>query len=376
MNKRQREASRVASTFHVATILLGIKTYEELLDLWGDVVPTPARVLQTGDAWHSKAVRVVRLRRHQVEAIAVPYMRLFRALHSGVTWRVDEADDVTQLSRLREDFVAAIQRYAPDALVDGHLPDPDPTDDIPAEDVWESGGREYTPYSLDDWLDDIDVNLEDLEWIQDELDAVEKQLEEEAHKILMDLGPNRLAIRLRKIAERDSALTHDELDARREEEHRKVGRSVSSHGERVTQNGGRKAEVAVGGRDTRVIGFVRVHDPRGHADEGPCGWCAMLMTKGFVPAGKKKSPMYRSKKSGGGERDSKDNNPDEFHAGDHCRAEQVFSSDQIDKDPRFNLNRKYADMYADRISGKYSGKSALTEWRRLIRNLKADRASA
>ena len=380
MTPRQREAAQAASTYHVAMMLIGGQAYASVLDLWADVVPTESRVSNSGAAWLESALKVVRLHRHQVEAIAVPYLRLVRALHTGYTWQnILTGDTLTAvpLSVLRQDFVDAVERYAPGAFEDGLIPDPDPTDDIPAQEVRESDGSEYRPYRLEDWLDDGTITIEQFDWIQDELDAVEDELELEAQKILSDLGPELLKRRLTRLSVDDKLQTPREVESEREDEQRKIGRGVAAHAERIVENGGRRAEYRTGSRDERVLGFVRVHEPKGHPpDAVPCGFCALLLTRGFVPQGKGRSPAYSSWKSAGGAQDEQGNNPDEYHAGDHCRAEQVFSLSQIDDDPRFNLNRQYADLYADRISGRYGGKSALTEWRRLIRNLKAGQESA
>ena len=360
--------------------LLGAKAYAEVFSSWLSVVPMSGRLDSTGADFIEQALDVVTVHRRQVEAITVTFMRLFRALHTGYTWQnvmTGEVQTAVPLSILRQDFLDSINLYAPGALESDEIPDPDPTDDVTDVEVRSPDGSEFSPYSLEEWLDDLDIEVEDLDWLEDELNKIEDELNAEAEALLELLGPIRLKQRLEELSADDKLQTAQEVEAERESEHLAVGRAVAAHGERIVLNGGRMAEYRVGKRDQRVTGFVRVHEPKGNPpDAYPCGFCALLMTRGFVTSGGSLKMTYRSEKAAGGTANEDGENPDQFHVRDHCRVEQVFSVEQINDDTRFNLNRELAELYRANIQGRYGGDQALTKWRRLIRDINADRASA
>ena len=367
--QRREEASAVAATYHVAIALLGARTFAEVLALWEDVVPTEARVVATGARFTQEALQAMRVRRAQVELIAYAFMRLFRALLTGYTfqsWGMAELNAVP-LSTLRRDFYDLIVQYAPEALRSG-LIDLDPNDGIPAEEIENPDGSDYDPYDLEDWLDDLDIDVESLD-IEDLLDQLEDDLDAEAQRVIAGLGPERLQELLDEMSQDDKTQTPRETEAEREDAHEKVGRRTASHADRITQNGARHAETVVGNADARAKGFIRVHYPRG--DANPCGFCALLLTKGFVS----RTLLYHSSKGAGGTADGDGNNPDEYHAGCHCRAEPVYNLSVLETDPRFAPNRTFADLYEQKIRGNYYGKDILKEWRSLIRK-RADQASA
>jgi len=368
--QRRSEAGAVAATYHVAIVLLGARAFSEVLALWQGVVPTEARVSSSGDQFTQDAVKAMRIRRSQVEMIALAFMRLFRALQTGYTfqtWGSKELDAVP-LSTLRKDFYDLLVQYIPEALNSG-LIDLDPSDGIPAEEVENPDGSDYDPYNIEDWLDDPDIEVESVDGIEDLLDQLEDDLDAEAQRVISGLGPDRLQEILNDLSQDDKTQTPRETEAEREDAQTKVGVLVASHADRIVQNGARHAETATGNADSRVKGFIRVHYPQG--DVNPCGFCALLLTKGFVT----RTLLYHSSKGAGGTNDEAGNNPDEYHAGCHCRAEAIYNLSSLDTDPRFAPNRMFADLYEQKVRGEYYGKDILKQWRSIIRK-KADQASA
>jgi len=368
--QRRKEASSVATTFHVAIALLGARTYLNVLALWGDVVPTQGRVRSTGETFWSQALNLMRIRRSQVEAITLPFLRLFRALLTGFTFQSLSNPVLTAvpLSMLRQDFYDALLEYAPEALDSGLLPDLDIYDSQPAEEISDPDGSDYDPYNIEEWLDDLDIHIETLKDLEEILNELQADLDAEAQAVIDNLGPKRLEQILEDLSQDDKLQSPRETEAEREDAHQKVGNRVAAHADRIVQNSARHAETAVGRIDPRVKGFVRVHYPRG--DVNPCGFCALLLTRGFVG-----SQLYKSFKSAGGETNDYGENPDEYHANCHCRAEEVFDLQLLEDDPRFGPNRAFADLYEQKIQGRYSGKKAMSAWRHLIRK-RADQASA
>lgn len=371
--QQRKEAASAATTFHVAMIYLGNKAFIEAWEQWAKVVPTPGRVVATGAAFVEAALKLVRLRRHQVEAITIPFIRLIRALHTGSTFQPIFVTPTTvaqpPISVLRKDFLDAIARYAPEAL-EGSEVDSDPTDGRDeAHEVLDADGSKYKPYELEAWLDDWLVDLEEIPGLEEALDELEANMEKEAESILRNLGPEALRVKLDQLRVDDRLQTAQEVDAERESAHAKVGRRVGAHAERMVENGGRYTEVTVGNIDPKVLGFVRVHEP--HNDFIPCEWCCLMLSRGFVR--KRGKDLYASKRAAGSD---SDHPADQFHTPDHCRPEAVYSLEQVDEDPRFDMNRRMAALYKDSIQNKFSGDRAISEWRKKIRSLRAAQAAA
>lgn len=379
MTPQQLEAAEAAATFHVAMAMLGADAFGESVDLWQDVVPTSTRVTATSAAYLVIMLRSLRRRRHQVQALAVAYYRLARALHTGTTIQPllgDEPEALT-LNKLRQDFVKAVQHYAPEALKSAHVDDPTPGDGInDASEIETPDGSPYRPYSASGRTDSP-VTVEDVDGLEGDLDQLESDAEAEANAILEALGQDLLTERLRKLDLEQ--LTAQEADRRQEEEHGKVGRRTAAHVERMVQNGGRHAEEMIARRDPKVLGFVRVHYPRG--DFEPCSFCAMLISRGVVY--KKKSSERRSTRDNATWQmwrkgfDVPGAEFDKFHVLCHCRGEAVYSESQYEDDDRFQANRELGKLWQDEIAEKgYRGKEAEAQWRIIInaRNEKSRQA--
>ncbi len=103
---------------------------------------------------------------------------------------------------------------------------------------------------------------------------------------------------------------------------------------RLAINGGREAVQALSKRDDRAIGWARVTSPT------PCGWCAMLSSRG---------PVYHTRETAG------------FQAHDHCAChpEPVFSRDA----PWPGRGREFEELWK-KTTGDVSGKEKVRAFRR------------
>lgn len=119
---------------------------------------------------------------------------------------------------------------------------------------------------------------------------------------------------------------------------------ASGAASRHVLNGGRKTLLTVLDADTPALGWQRV------GDGDPCAFCAMLISRG---------PVYGSQVSAS------------FEAHDHCgcTAEPVFTRDG--EWP--GRAREFQQLWNAHIRGRYSGKEAIREWRRLYERLRRER---
>ena len=376
---RRAEAAQASSTFHVAMAMIGAQAFGESLRMWDDVVPTSTRAASTGVKFVEAAIKLLRLRRHQVQAIVIPYLRLTRALHTGYTFQPvwgAEPDEIT-LNKLRQDFVEAVRRFAPDALSTAEVGDEYDGDKVDDSFVVEMpDGGQYRPYAGTG--NDDSVITEELDRLQELLDETEAAAEAEAQAVLDALAKDLLEEKLKKLEVEQ--LTAQEADRRQEDEHGVVGRRVAAHVERMTQNGGRHTEDVIARRDPRAIGFVRVHYPKG--DPEPCSFCAMLISRGIVYRSGRKDPDSKVPMGTSERRSTRDNERwqmwrkgfdvpgaefDKYHPLCHCRGEAVYSAEQYDEDGRFQVNRELDQLWQDEIAKKgYRAKEAESQWRIII----------
>lgn len=124
--------------------------------------------------------------------------------------------------------------------------------------------------------------------------------------------------------------------------------AVSGAASRHVLDGGRTTLLGKVAEDKVALGYVRV------TDSNPCAFCAMLASRG---------PVFR--------KNSFDMSDPRFigfgdaKVHDHCACtiEPVYSSSA----PLPGDAQLYQQLWQDNIAGKFGGKAALAEWRRLIR---------
>ena len=324
MSVKAKEAEADAATiaFHIALTRIGIGTIEEALTLWTDV--NPAKIAPTSGRWLERAVVLVLSRRKWSRDLAFSYYRLVRALRTGATIKDPYHPDepTPTLSSLRRDFASRVDEVG---RVAG---------------ATESPVAAPEPRSADDEADRL--LIEELADLLAEDERLEKLAEEEARLDLEALGPANLKSKLKDIGATDA----EEMDAIRDQAHREAGARQAAAAERMALNGGRGALWSYADQDSRALGYVRIS-----RTGTPCGWCAMLISRGVI--------FYKSKASAEFKSDG-----DLYHDNCHCYAEPVFTMQQYASE-MFALNRQYETEWPDVTKG-LGGKDALNAWRRYI----------
>jgi hypothetical protein len=339
---RAAEADQASTAFHTALTQIGVATIEDALMLWQGVAPANTGALSA--AWLRRAVQLVMTRRGRSRDLAMAYYRLVRALRTGKTVadpRRPEPAYVT-LAMLRREF-AALAGPAPAATTPaesentGQAPGSAPAD---------------TPVS-GEASDDADrILVEQIEALDREQQRLEQAAEDEARIALEELGTRNLD---RKLADIDTSAPANEVDELRGDAHRRAGTRQAAAAERLVMNGSRSTLWTLADRDRRAIGYVRLS-----RTGTPCGWCAMLISRG---------PVYKSART------AEYADGDSYHDNCHCYAEPVFAADQFAGSSRYALNRQYQELWPTVTKG-LSGKAALSAWRRFVRQQQASAQAA
>ncbi|NUV86600.1 hypothetical protein G6W61_10310 [Streptomyces sp. KAI-26] len=338
---KQAETDEVSAAYHEALTQIGAKTTAEALSLWAEV-PVDGRAATVG-GWLRKAITLVMSRRRQSRDLARAYYRLARALQTGSTVADPyhpEPDHVT-LADLRREFAELAGTYEAPAE---RPSDPPPADESRSPSPAGTDGDETSPPDnasaspaepVDDEEDDWDrILVEELEGLRDEEERVERQAEEELRLVLEALGTSNL----------DRRMTVE--DANPDDAHRQAGAQQAAAASRVAMNGGRSSNWTHMSRDRRALGYVRLS-----RTGTPCGWCAMLISRG---------PVYKSRES------ALFNDGDKYHDNCHCYAMPIWNRDQYQSSELTALSRQYEALWP-KVTKGHTGKAAVTVWRRFIR---------
>lgn len=330
---KQVESDRASVAFHIALVEIGVETLDEALALWASVPPTQTAV--TAGVWLERAIALVLTRRSRSRDLAMAYYRLARALLTGTTVpdpRNPEPTSVS-LSDLRREF----------ALLAGPVAPSERTEPGPGDSGTPEGAT--VPVADDEGADDEAdrILIDEIADLDAEAERLEREAEEEARLVLEALGPGSMRDRLELI---DDDAPASDVDVLREEAHRKAGARQAAAAERVVMDGARGALWSWADKDRKAIGWARLS-----RTGTPCGWCAMLISRGAV---------YRSQQS------AQFSDGDKYHDNCHCYAVILFTREQYERSELFALNRKYADEWP-RVTQGLSGKAALSAWRYFIR---------
>lgn len=364
MEPREPEARQISLVFHAALVAIGLKTLADAGEEWQEFDGSPTSAAR----WLSRAVARVGGRRSQAWRLGYTYYRLHRALLTGYTYPayrdpLEDNNERVGLAKLREDFFSLVEDIAPELLddqrelvdINGQIVTDPPERDDPAIDV------EPAPVDLEEFFSDL-----------------EQEGEEEAANQMDNVGRRELE---RKIQEIDKLQPTDVTPPARQTfnefmaEQRRMAREQAearqaAAAERVALNGARDTVQQIAIHDPRVIGFVRVS-----GTGNPCGWCAMLISRGL-------KSLYRSEAAGGtkeaiakGRTSSKGNRSDDETFHDHCKcyAEPVYTDEQYEQDDRFDLNRELKPLWG-RVTDGYKQKEAIRVWRKFIRKRQAQAA--
>ncbi|WP_394615890.1 hypothetical protein JNUCC0626_40170 [Lentzea sp. JNUCC 0626] len=333
----QAEADQASLAFHVALTQIGVGTVEDALKLWAGVPPT--RTAATSGAWLARAVHLVMTRRARSRELALAYYRLVRALRTGSTIADPRKPEplYVSLNMLRREFtaLAGTQSDSKRAL-------------RPDDRASAAAQAEEDPTDR--------ITVERLDHLDREQQRLEREAEREATLVLDALGPKNLERKLKAI---DTDAPATDVDELREDAHRRAGTRQAAAAERVAMDGARSTVWMLAQRDKRVVGYARIS-----RTGTPCGWCAMLISRGAV---------YKSAE--GSSSDLSFGDLDKYHDGCHCYAEPIYSREQFDNSPLTALNRRYKAEWKSHIADRgFKGKAALTEWRRRIRQEQRDAA--
>lgn len=345
---RNAEADRVELVYQWALLQVGARTIEEALALWEQVPATQQAA--TASEWLSRAVELVMRQRARSQEVTLAYYRLVRALRTGTTISLpsEEPVETVSLEKLRQEFEGFIEDVAAEVPQDGAEQAADAREEAGQGESLDDGPEELSedPPPLEEGDDDDDILMEEIERLDQMIEEDDQVAEELARDLLDELGVENLLDKLDEIpdkANRDEARDLA-LDA-----HRKAGVRQASIAENISLNAARGLTYNLADADKRAIGWAR-YSPTGT----PCGWCAMLISRG---------PTYKSRRSA-----ESDAVGSSFHPNCHCRAVPIFSQEQFENSPLFKLNREYADLWRARIQGRYGGDKALSVWRRMFRN--------
>ncbi|MEU3265109.1 hypothetical protein [Streptomyces bacillaris] len=318
------ETDEVAAAFHVALTQIGARTTTEALALWRDVPPQQRAA--TAGAWLRKAITLVMSRRRQSRDLARAYYRLARALQTGTTVADPYHPEPSHVSLadLRREFAELAGTYEPPAGQGG---------EAATVDGGEARPRDPQPVDKDepDWER---ILVEDLKGISEDEERIERQAEEELRIALEALGTANL----------DRRLSLEDSDP--EEAHRQAGARQAAAASRIAMNGARSTNWNHMRRDGRALGYVRLS-----RTGTPCGWCAMLISRG---------PVYKSRES------AVFNDGDRYHDNCHCYAMPVWNRDQYQSSELTALSRQYESLWPEVTKG-HTGKDAVSVWRRFIR---------
>lgn len=316
MGPEEKEVELLDRAYQAALIKLGQQIIKALLGEWLAVTVTNPASL---GAFTVEATAVILRCRRQAQELSLAHTRLVRGLLLGSTIPTVDSGPAS-LGSLRDDFYTHLDTVGV--------------------------GR---PRKAKAFPDETPVSVDPIPGLDERFADRKKDLEREldsTFRILLDRKVERDLKALKKDdVKYEKKLKGVELD---------VGVRIVSAAERLALNGARDADVDVIQLDPKGVSYIRQHDPS--KPDHPCGFCSMLMTRGFLSGG-----IYRSEKkatltSGG----------DKYHTGCHCIAVKVYRLSQLDS-PRFDEHRKLAEDYR-RVTEGLSGDEALKAWDKHIRS--------
>lgn len=345
------EAQKALLAMQIALATLGVRTVAAALTAWRQVPANKAG--EVADQWMNGAVRTIMSRRAISRDLAVAYYRLARALRTGTTIP-DPRNPIPKtvtMAELRSEFEQAVRQSQAGS---DEVSEPDPTD-TPNDRIPRPTAKERAEVP-----DDTEIPIDDFEGIDEDGDTEEEGIEDSAEneaRVVLDAF---LRSMVRMNSQIDDGLPAREVDAKRDEAHRKAGARQAAATDRIVKNGGRAKVKSLADRDPKVIGYVRFS-----TTGTPCGWCAMLISRGLTlyrsaESAEGKTSRAKTVKSGDAEVG------DLYHDNCNCMAVPVYSKKDYKKSVEFGLNREYEKLWP-KVTKNKSGKNALSAWRKYFR---------
>lgn len=321
---REEEADRVELVYYWALQQIANGAIADARDLYEQVPSTTAALTASG--WLREVLESIAGWRALARELAIAYYRLVRALRTGATiadpGRDETPGESVSLEQLRDEFEAVVDMIDPAPPVDNQPVEPEPQ------------------YEDEDFEDDEPIDIEELEDFDDILEEQEDAATQEAADVLDRLG---ISTFVDKLEDTDPDNVVDLW-----EKHRNRQAAAAA---RISMNAARGLAYSLAETDLRAIGWVR------YSKTGtPCGWCAMQISRGVA---------FKTRQSA--ELRGINSEFDQYHDNCRCVAVPVFSTEQYENSPLFDLNREMDALWQSTIKGKFGGKAALTEWRKIIR---------
>lgn len=352
--QEQRQAEQARALFYAAMVAYGASAVQDSKSMWEDVPPVPGALTAVTTArWLAAAVEYVRRQRVSMQALALAYYRYERALNTGRTISLPGAENppYVPLRELRAQF---------EALVPG----------APSQAVRDEPGAPDDVIDVADDDSDIDIPVETIDGLEDELADLESQALEEVRAALINTGPRIQDKKIREAEPAGQLADVVDLDSRRKKAHDEAGNRQASVTEMAVMNGARGALFQIADRDREALGFIRVS-----STGTPCGFCAMLISRGPVlKSSGRQASLYASNSGTGPQPDGEIvtyGDLDLYHPNCHCYALPIFSVQQYATSSMFELNREYAEAWP-KVTKGLGGRDALNAWRAYIRNQQAE----
>ena len=312
MTPAEKEAAAVNDAYAKALAIYGASVVAQVLYDWNAVnyaVPSGRTALLL------LLMKRIKDARRKLAALSLARARLVSALRSGVQ-QVGGTQVPRTLKSLRESFTEAL----------GEVGAPR------ARHAISLNASKFIP--IDPETGDLDTLLETIN------DAIDDEIE----GTFGNLGAGRLA----KIAKKQGVVTADDIATSRN--------MVAQGMERIALNGARDTDAKVIQLNKKVYGVVRKHNAV--AGDAPCGFCAVLLSRGAV---------YLSKRSGESTFNEETREWEKYHPGCHCTAEEVYSESEWLNSPRYALNRALQVEWNENIKGRYAPQDAMSEWRKHVK---------
>jgi hypothetical protein len=277
------------------------------------------------ERWLAQSKRYIGRRRLRARDLALAYYRYQRALHTGKTIALPgETQRYYSLAELKRLFEQQL--------------DPERTTNVPRR-------PESQADPEPELEDEVTIEAEQIENLNEALARIEEEAQKQADVVLRALGPDNLDRKLRDEARAPFNTKRELDDETRTKAHRAAGRRQAAAVERMALDGGRSTLFQLAYLDNRVKGWARIS-----TTGNPCGWCAMLISRGAV---------YKTESTASIAFDD----GDLYHDNCKCIAVPVFGS-EFDELSIFDQNREYRQLW--NAHSKQHG-SDLTEWRKLFR---------
>jgi hypothetical protein len=342
---RLAEAERVERTYYWALNRLANSMAIDAKDLWAaSVPPTPDGAQRAQRPYVAQLTSVLFSNRLRAQRLAIAYYRLQRGLTTDHTIAVDgeTAGDTISLEELRVQFEDVLDEI--EGVTTG-------------DEEFVSGGTEAITPQAPPELQAVDEDADILIEAQDDLDlnalmdAADAAAEDEIRELAQKLGIDNFA---KKFAAADKK-REKSREAAKAKAFEDASNRQAAAAMRIMMNAARGLIYDLAGTDLRIKGWVR------YSQTGkPCGFCAMLISR---------QVLYRTRATAQHKGENQEEN--KYHDNCKCTTVPIFDVAQFENSVLFNQNRYYARLWQTRINGKFSGDKALSEWRKLIRELNA-----